>query len=323
MIVPGPIDAQSAQTVSACWQIPSGRSVSEVPSATMSLEEVAGATYGPYSLRISPAKVAEYVSATGDEPDRWVEHAPPSYAGALLFVAAPHFLEDPRVRPYTGVLVHVDQAFTWHTPLVVGTKISITGMVDRVRERSGRFFVSFSAGVVGDDGERLLDTAATFLMGEGGATDVAGDEPEPAVWRRELNDVPSPQPWPGVGRLPGLSKSASRLDLVKYAAASGDFNPIHFDHDSARAAGLPGIVVHGLLMAAWALQAAGAASGRPDPIAHAKLRFRNPLRPAAQATASGHVGDVAPDEADAQVGLKVSSGENELVTGTCVVRLGG
>jgi acyl dehydratase len=168
-----------------------------------------------------------------------------------------------------------------------------------------------------------LDAAATFLMGEGAAPAGADDEPEPPVWRRELNEVPSPQPWPGVGSLPGLAKSASRLDLVKYAAASGDYNPIHFDHDSARTAGLPGIVVHGLLMTAWALQAAAAVSGRPDPIAHTKLRFRNPLRPAAQATVSGHVGDVASDEADAQVGLKVSSTEHDLVTGHCIVRLGG
>ncbi|MDJ0499104.1 MAG: MaoC/PaaZ C-terminal domain-containing protein [Acidimicrobiia bacterium] len=289
----------------------------------MSLQEVAGATYGPYSLRISPEKVAEYVAATGDEPDRWVEHAPPSFAGALLFVAAPHFLRDPRVRPYTGVLVHVDQSFTWHTPLGVGTEILVTGSVDQVRERSGRFFVSFTVTVETDDGDRLLDAAATFLMGEGTAQEGAPDDPEPAVWRRELNDLPSPQPWPGVNPLPGLSKSASRLDLVKYAAASGDYNPIHFDHDSARAAGLPGIVVHGLLMAAWAMQAAGAVSGRPDPIAHTKLRFRNPLRPAVQATVSGMVGDVAPDEEDAQVKLKVSSPDQDLVTGVCVVRLSG
>lgn len=305
------------------WKILRRRAVAAVPSAPMSLEEVAGATYGPYALRISPEKVAEYVAATGDEPDRWVEHAPPGYAGALLFVAAPHFLNDPRVRSYTGVLVHVDQSFTWHAPLILGSEIVVTGTVDRVRERSGRFFVSFAAAVDGSDGKRLLDAAATFLMGEGSAAEGVAGEPEPMVWRRELNDVPSPQPWPGVGSLPGLSKSASRLDLVKYAAASGDYNPIHFDHDAARAAGLPGVVVHGLLMAAWVLQAVAAVSGRPDPVAHAKLRFRNPLRPAVQATVTGRVGDVATDEADARVSVKVSSPNQDLVTGSCVARLSG
>lgn len=289
----------------------------------MSLEEVVGATYGPYRLRISPEKVGEYVAATGDEPDRWLNHAPPSYAGGLLFVAAPHFLDDPRVRPYTGVLVHVDQSFTWHAPLVVGTSITVAGRVDKVRERSGRFFVTFLAEVLTDGGERLLDSASTFLMGEGSGSLADDDRAEPPVWKRELSDVPLPQPWPGIGSLPELAKSASRIDLVKYAAASGDYNPIHFDHDAARNAGLPGIVVHGLLTAAWALQSVTSVSARPDPIAHAKLRFRNPLPPGAPATVTAAVRDTALDEGDAQVSIKVRRTDEDLVTGMCVVRLSG
>ncbi|MDJ0925847.1 MAG: MaoC/PaaZ C-terminal domain-containing protein [Acidimicrobiia bacterium] len=288
----------------------------------MSLEEVVGARYGPYRLRISPEKVAEYVDATGDESDRWLRHAPPSYAGALLFVAAPHFLEDARVRPYTGVLVHVDQTFTWHAPLALGAEILVTGTVDKVRERAGRYFVSFAAEVTEASGDPLLNAGATFLMGEAAELETP-DEPEPAVWRRELNEIPSPKPWPGVGPLPGLTKSASRIDLVKYAAASGDYNPVHFDHEAARGAGLPGIVVHGLLMTAWGLQAVAAVSGRPDPVAHAKLRFRNPLRPAAQAMVSGDVRDIAEDAADAQVSFTVSADDQQLVAGNCVVRLTG
>lgn len=290
----------------------------------MSLEEVTGAAYGPYQLRISPEKVGEYVAATGDEPDRWLEHAPPAYAGALLFVAAPHFLDDPRVRPFTGILVHVDQSFTWHSPLVVGAAVTVTGRVDRVRERSGRFFVTFLAEVETDDGQRLLDSVSTFLMGEASNTPTEDERTEPPVWKRELNDVPLPQPWPGAGQnLPSLSKSASRLDLVKYAAASGDYNPIHFDHDAARSAGLPGTVAHGLLMAAWASQAVTSGAGRSDPIAHAKLRFRNPLFPGTQATVTATVRDVAQDEVDARVSVKVRSGDEDLVTGICVARLGG
>ena len=68
-------------------------------------------------------------------------------------------------------------------------------------------------------------------------------------------------------------------DLVRYAAASGDFNPVHFDHQSAVDSGFPGVLVHGLLMGSWLLQSVAALSSRPDPLASAKLRFRNPLRP--------------------------------------------
>ena len=290
----------------------------------MILEQTVGATYGPLPMRISPEKVAEYVDATGDLAERWERHAPPSFAGALLFVVAPQFLADPRVRPFTGVLVHVDQSFTWHGPLVIDAPITLTGRVEKVRERGGRFFVTFVAEVETRDGERLLDAVSTFLMGESVTPEETDDPGEPPVWQRELNELPTPRPRPAVGeRFAVTNKSASRLDLVKYAAASGDYNPIHFDHDAARAAGLDGIVVHGLLMSAWAAQAAAQLSNRPDPIAHLKYRYRNAQRPGAPAQVSGSIADIAPDGADCQVSLVVSSGDEKLVTATGVARLDG
>ncbi|WP_251551852.1 MaoC family dehydratase [Neobacillus muris] len=41
-------------------------------------------------------------------------------------------------------------------------------------------------------------------------------------------------------------KPVSRIDLIKYAGASGDFNPIHTIDDEAAKAGLPGIIAHGM-----------------------------------------------------------------------------
>lgn len=42
----------------------------------------------------------------------------------------------------------------------------------------------------------------------------------------------------------------TRLDLIKYAGASGDYNPIHTVDDAAHEAGLPGVIAHGMLTAA-------------------------------------------------------------------------
>jgi len=289
----------------------------------MTLQDVVGETYGPYSVTMSAAKVAEYVSATGDRAERWQQHAPPSYAGALLFVVAPYFLNDARVRPFTGVLVHADQSFTWHAPLTVGTEVTVAGKVEKVRERSGAFFVTFSASVDSSSGDRVLDAVATFLMGEGLPPAADSDTAEPAVAVRGSNDLPTAGFRPVVGETFTLAKSASRLDLVKYAGASGDFNPIHFDHDAARGAGLAGIVVHGLLMTAWGLQAVATLSTRPDPIAHAKIRFRNALRPGEQATAIARVADMSPDDGDCQVPMVITRDETKLVTALCVARLDG
>lgn len=38
----------------------------------------------------------------------------------------------------------------------------------------------------------------------------------------------------------------SRIDLIKYAGASGDFNPIHTIDDEAKSTGLPGVIAHGM-----------------------------------------------------------------------------
>ena len=49
----------------------------------------------------------------------------------------------------------------------------------------------------------------------------------------------------------------TRADLVRYAAASGDHNPIHQDDEVARSVGLPGVIAHGMYTMALAARAVG------------------------------------------------------------------
>ncbi len=46
---------------------------------------------------------------------------------------------------------------------------------------------------------------------------------------------------------PSLTHTLTRTDLVRYAGASGDFNPMHHDEVAAQAAGLPSVFGHGML----------------------------------------------------------------------------
>lgn len=286
----------------------------------MTLEALEGRSYGPIPHRLSQAKVGEYVAATGDDAERWQQSAPPSYAGALLFVAAPYLLEDDDVRGFRKMLVHVDQRFAWHGPLSIGATTTIMGRVAKVRHRRGRFLVTFESDVVDADSRPLLSAAATFLMGAGAPEVGALETAEPLMSERGTNGTAVPPVSLEAGQeLPVLEKSVSRLDLVRYAAASGDFNPVHFDHVSAVGAGLPGVVAHGLLMGAWICQAAVAATTRPDPLAQLRLRFRNPLLPARQARIGGEVRRSAPAEADMR--FAVTAEGVELVTASALVRL--
>jgi len=51
--------------------------------------------------------------------------------------------------------------------------------------------------------------------------------------------------------IPELVKHPTTRQLVQYAGASGDFYEIHYDQDFARGGGLPGVILHGLLKAAY------------------------------------------------------------------------
>jgi len=57
-----------------------------------------------------------------------------------------------------------------------------------------------------------------------------------------------------VSELPQLVKHPTTRQLVQYAGASGDFYEIHYDQDFARSTGLSGVILHGLLKAAWLAQ---------------------------------------------------------------------
>ena len=54
--------------------------------------------------------------------------------------------------------------------------------------------------------------------------------------------------------IPALTKQPTTRQLVMYAGASGDYNPIHYDQDYARNKGLSGIIVHGQLVAGFLSQ---------------------------------------------------------------------
>ena len=266
-----------------------------------------GRTYGPFPFDLTVDRIAAYVAATSDDPTRWVDHAPPGLAAAMLFQPAPAFFADPDVAAHTKSVIHADQTFTWHAPWQAG-RYEIVGTVDRVRDRRGVAFVTFTM-AVDRVGERVLDATATFLM-SGDAPPASGGEPrpEPAQDARGVNDPLTP----GTDLAP-LRRSASRVDLVRYAAATDDFNPIHWDHDTAVAAGLRGIVAHGLLLEAWMLQSACRLTEGVHPLAEAKVRFKQPVLAGDQAVVEGtSEGDI--------VDLTLSVDGEACVTGRVVTR---
>ncbi|MBA8815377.1 acyl dehydratase [Microbacterium halimionae] len=69
----------------------------------------------------------------------------------------------------------------------------------------------------------------------------------------------------------------SREDLVRYAGASGDFNPIHFRDDVASRVGLPGVLAHGMLTMGLAVETVVPWLGDAGRIVEYGVRFTRPV----------------------------------------------
>ncbi|MFN3948073.1 MaoC/PaaZ C-terminal domain-containing protein [Microbacterium sp.] len=69
----------------------------------------------------------------------------------------------------------------------------------------------------------------------------------------------------------------TRESLVRYAGASGDFNPIHYRDDVAAAVGLPGVLAHGMLTMGIAVGTLADALGDSGRIAEYGVRFTRPV----------------------------------------------
>jgi len=279
----------------------------------MTLDALVGRVVGPAAFCVEAGQVADFVRATGDDAGRWRGFAPPGFAAAALFAVAPALLADPEVGRYGRSLLHAEQAFTWRRALAVGEVLEVRGRVAAVRARGTLHIVSFEVETDGPEGT-WMEGVSSFMLSDKPAV-ASEEEEEPAVDEQGPCDPAGPIPLPAVGEpLPPLRRSASRFDLERYAAAGGDRNPIHWDHDAARAAGLPGVVAHGLLVAAWLFQAAARHRAGPDPLRRARVRFRRPLRPAAAGVISGRVASSGAPGTTLELALEGGAGRPPFAT---------
>ena len=77
--------------------------------------------------------------------------------------------------------------------------------------------------------------------------------------------------------LPPLSVRITRAQLVRYAGASGDHNPIHWNERVATSVGLPGVIAHGMLTMAVAGRIVTDWAGDPAAVTEFGVRFTRPV----------------------------------------------
>jgi acyl dehydratase len=89
-----------------------------------------------------------------------------------------------------------------------------------------------------------------------------------------------------------LKVTPDKYLTIRYAGASGDFNPIHVDEEFAKQVGLPGKILHGLYSMAQVARAQTDAGGGPQALRRLSVQFRGMGLPEHELTVTGTVREV-------------------------------
>ncbi len=252
---------------------------------------VSGAVLPEESLVLAAATVRAYLDAVDDDasvywttrPDgvRDLGLVPPLAVAALALrpLAA-------RVARAPGSL-HTGQDLAFHRTVAVGETLRVRTRVALASRRRTASALAIEAIVGGDDdgpsgaleGKMLLfvareaaDDGPTAPADHGEPADV-GPVRRPAASDGDPGSTPST---PGAV-LPVLERIVTQERIDRYAAASGDLNPIHRDPRAARAAGLDSTIAHGMLLLAYLSTMMTGAFGRAWlETGSLKVRFRRP-----------------------------------------------
>ena len=111
--------------------------------------------------------------------------------------------------------------------------------------------------------------------------------------------------------LPTLKTTPDKYLTVRYAGASGDYNPIHIDEEFAKQVGLPGRILHGLWTMAQVARAQTEAAGGPHALKRLDVQFRGMGLPEQEIKVTSTVREV--DDGVAVVDTVAEQGGNQII----------
>jgi len=111
--------------------------------------------------------------------------------------------------------------------------------------------------------------------------------------------------------IPEVKVTPDRYLTVRYAGASGDFNPIHIDEEFAKQVGLPGRILHGLWTMAQVARAQTAAAGDPVALRRLAVQFRGMGFLEQEVTVTGTVREVS--DGVATIDTQAEQGGNVII----------
>jgi acyl dehydratase len=236
--------------------------------------DLAGKSYGEKTYEVTADSIERYARATNDENERYLGGAgdvvvPPVFPVVPAFESFMSAGMDPELQADLLRLVHGSEEHVLHKPIKAGDVLTISSVLETVEKKETGETFTVKATETNQDGELVAEVRGTmFIRGSGSGSRAASTEqPEREIVYEEATKVDEDQ-------------------THRYAEASGDHNPIHLDENTAKMAGLPGIINHGMCTMAIATKAAvnGLAGGDPTRIKRVGVRFSKPVFPGQELT---------------------------------------
>ncbi|MCX5044122.1 fused (3R)-hydroxyacyl-ACP dehydratase subunits HadA/HadB [Aldersonia sp. NBC_00410] len=231
--------------------------------------------------------------------------APLTFTSIPAMAANRHLFES--VISGYDTYVQTEQVFEQHRPIVVGDHLGTDVELSKVRRIAGRDLITVTntftdaagetvhtmhttvAGVTADEVDPAITQAVQNVMmhdvnilGRDGADGGYTRPVRPAGDIRIANDTgraPGTRSFDDltVGDvLPTQNARLSRGDLVNYAGVAGDVNPIHWNEEIARLAGLPNVIAHGMLTMGLGAGFVSSWSGDPGAVTRYAVRLSQP-----------------------------------------------
>jgi acyl dehydratase len=235
----------------------------------------------------------------------------PDVVAPLTFTSAPGMQCNRRM--FESIVVGYDtylqteEVFEQHRPIVAGDELVIDVELTAVRRTAGRDFITVTNTFTDTAGERVHTLHTTVVGVTADDIDAGVKEAVQKAMMHDMNilDIPGADGHyekevrpegeiriaDGTARTPGTPSfddvnvgdalaphhtRLSRGDLVNYAGVAGDANPIHWDEQIAKLAGLPDVIAHGMLTMGLGAGFASTWSGDPGAVTRYSVRLSAP-----------------------------------------------
>jgi len=204
-----------------------------------------GKQYPPQDYGVTAEATMKYARAYNEDNPCFLDPsrsggiiAPPMFGVVMGWLPIMLVMTDNELGADLLRLLHLEQDMYFYRPVAPGDIVTCTAKILGIEEKASGESAVVEVRSVNQRGEAVLQMLFTAFIRSGRRKERRDED--------QLEESPQAEPLFRVAQVVDADQT------YRYAQASGDHNPIHLDENTARLAGLPGIIVHGLCTMAFA-----------------------------------------------------------------------